>query len=38
MKLFFNVVVVIGLFALSIGAFAADATLLKPPRGAAVAL
>jgi protein-disulfide isomerase len=38
MKLFFNVVVVIGLFALSTSAFAADASLLKPPRGAAVAI
>ena len=38
MKLFFNAVVSIGLLALSISAFAADATLLKPPRGAAVAI
>ncbi len=38
MKLFFNVVVVISLFALSTSAFAADATLLKPPRGATVAI
>lgn len=38
MKLFFNVVVVISLFVLSNSAFAADATLLKPPHGAAVAI
>ena len=38
MKLFFNVVVVISLFALSTSAFAADATLLKPPPGATVAI
>jgi protein-disulfide isomerase len=38
MKLFFNVAVVISLFALSTSAFAADATLLKPPRGATVAI
>ena len=38
MKLFFNVVVSIGLFALFLSAFAADATLLKPPRGATVAI
>ena len=38
MKLFFNVVVVTSLFALSNSAFAADATLLKPPRGAILAI
>ena len=38
MKLFSNAVVSIGLLALSISAFAADATLLKPPRGAVVAI
>ena len=38
MKRFFNIVVLIGLFALCTYAFAADATLLKPPRGAAVAI
>jgi protein-disulfide isomerase len=38
MKLFFNVVIVISLFALSASAFAADATLLKPPRGVTVAI
>jgi protein-disulfide isomerase len=38
MKLFFNAVVSIGLFAPLVGAFAADATLLKPPRGAEVAI
>jgi protein-disulfide isomerase len=38
MKLFFNVIVSIGLFAPSFSALAADATLLKPPRGAEVAI
>ncbi len=38
MKLFFNVIVLIGLFAPSVSALAADATLLKPPRGAEVAI
>jgi protein-disulfide isomerase len=38
MKLFFNMAVSLGLFALSVSAFAADATLLKPPRGATVAI
>lgn len=38
MKLFFNVIVLIGLLALSVNAFAADATVLKPPHGAAVAI
>jgi protein-disulfide isomerase len=38
MKLFFNVVVSIGLFAVFASAFAADASVLKPPRGAAVAI
>lgn len=38
MKLFFNVVVSIGLLALSTGAFATDASVLKPSRGAAVAI
>lgn len=38
MKRFFNAVVPIGLFALFASAFAADATLLKPPRGAEVAI
>jgi protein-disulfide isomerase len=38
MKLFFNVAGLIGLLALSATAFAADATLLKPPRGATVAI
>lgn len=38
MKLFFNAVVSIALFAPLVCAFAADATLLKPPRGADVAI
>lgn len=38
MKLFFNVVVSIGLLALSTVAFATDASVLKPPRGATVAI
>ena len=38
MKPFFNAVSLIGLFALSVSACAADASLLKPPRGAAVAI
>jgi protein-disulfide isomerase len=38
MKPFFNVVILIALFALSVSAFAADASLLKPPSGATVAI
>ncbi len=38
MKQFFNVALSLGLFALSASAVAADATLLKPPRGAEVAI
>jgi protein-disulfide isomerase len=38
MKPLFNAVVLIGLFALSVSAFAADASLLKPPHGSAVAI
>ena len=38
MKLFFNAVVSIGLFAPLVSVLAADATLLKPPRGAEVAI
>ncbi len=38
MKRFFNIVVLTGLFALSACAFAADASSLKPPRGAKVAI
>jgi protein-disulfide isomerase len=38
MKRFFNVVVSIGLFGLCASAFAADASSLKPPRGAKVAI
>jgi protein-disulfide isomerase len=38
MKPFFNFAGLIGLVALSAVGFAADATLLKPPRGAAVAI
>jgi protein-disulfide isomerase len=38
MKPFFNIVVLIGLFSLVVSAFAADASVLKPPRGAAVAI
>jgi len=38
MKRFFNIVVLTGLFVLSACAFAADASSLKPPRGAKVAI
>jgi protein-disulfide isomerase len=38
MKLFFNLMVSIGLFAPSVSALSADATQLKPPRGAEVAI
>ena len=38
MKQFFNVALFLGLFALYASAIAADATLLKPPRGAEVAI
>ena len=38
MNRFFNVAVFVGMLALSAAAFAADPTLLKPPRGAALAI
>lgn len=38
MRLFFNVIVSIGLVARSVSALSADATQLKPPRGAEVAI
>jgi protein-disulfide isomerase len=38
MRRFFNILVLTGLFALSASAFAVDASSLKPPRGAKVAI